>query len=59
VLYHLRERAVEHAVLPWVECTASPWSRTVRSAPAASPGGDLRGSPGSNEYAETPSSRDY
>lgn len=32
VLYHLRERAIEHAVIPWCERTASPSSPTAHSA---------------------------
>jgi diketogulonate reductase-like aldo/keto reductase len=36
VLYHLRERAIEHAVLPWCEHHGSPWSPTARSATGAS-----------------------
>ena len=37
VLYHLQERAIEHAVLPWCEAPTWRWWATVPSATAAFP----------------------
>jgi len=36
VLYHLKERAIEHAVIPCVRSMASPWSPTARSVTGTS-----------------------